>query len=124
MSEDPGLKDLKTWSIAECGKIFASSIDKLKSELKNLSEGDNLLWDKDNKEAMDFVAACANIRAYIFGIPQKTRFDIKCKYNLSLIFLKQLFLVDKPQFFYANVGHEFSHITELLELKTNYVMKA
>ncbi|KAK6632657.1 hypothetical protein RUM43_013425 [Polyplax serrata] len=76
-SEDPGLKDLKTWSIADCAKIFATSVEKLKTELKKLSEGDYLVWDKDNKEAMDFVAACANIRAYIFGIQQKTRFDIK-----------------------------------------------
>jgi len=40
---------------------------------------DHLVWDKDDKVAMDFVAACANIRAFIFGIPQKSRFDIKCK---------------------------------------------
>ena len=77
-SEDPGLKDLKIWSIAECAKIFAVSVEKLKIELKKLAEGDHLIWDKDNKEAMDFVAACANIRAHIFGIPQKTRFDVKC----------------------------------------------
>lgn len=50
--------------------------------LQSLKEGDHLVWDKDDKNAMDFVAACANIRAHIFGIPQKTRFDIKCKYNL------------------------------------------
>ena len=50
--------------------------------LQALKEGDNLVWDKDDKNAMDFVASCANIRAHIFGIPQKTRFDIKCKYRL------------------------------------------
>lgn len=44
-----------------------------------LKTGDHLVWDKDDKSAMDFVAACANIRAHIFGIAQKTRFDIKCK---------------------------------------------
>lgn len=87
-SEDPGLKDLKTWSIAECAKIFANSVEILKNELKKLSEGDHLVWDKDNKEAMDFVAACANIRAYIFGIPQKTRFDIKCKNIFLFYFIK------------------------------------
>lgn len=78
-SEDPGLKDLKTWSIAECGKIFADSIENLKNQFKSLKKDDHLVWDKDDKDAMDFVAACANIRAHIFGIPQKTRFDIKCK---------------------------------------------
>jgi ubiquitin-like 1-activating enzyme E1 B len=38
---------------------------------------DTLVWDKDDESAMDFVASCANIRAYIFGIAQKSRFDIK-----------------------------------------------
>ena len=28
---------------------------------------------------MDFVAAAANLRAIAFGIPQKSRFDIKCE---------------------------------------------
>ena len=35
------------------------------------------MWDKDDESAMDFVAACSNIRSHIFGISQKTRFDIK-----------------------------------------------
>ena len=35
------------------------------------------MWDKDDESAMDFVAACSNIRSQIFGISQKTRFDIK-----------------------------------------------
>lgn len=81
--QDPGLKDLKTWSIAECGKIFKESVKNLKTEFKKLPPGDNLVWDKDDKDALDFVAACANIRAYIFGIEQKTRFDIKCRTSLQ-----------------------------------------
>lgn len=44
-----------------------------------LKEGDHLVWDKDNRFAMDFVAACANIRSKVFGIAQKSRFDIKCE---------------------------------------------
>lgn len=47
--------------------------------IQGLPEGDDLVWDKDDKDSMDFVTACANIRAHIFGIPQKTRFDVKCK---------------------------------------------
>ena len=35
------------------------------------------MWDKDDDHAMDFVAACSNIRSKIFDISQKTRFDIK-----------------------------------------------
>ena len=38
---------------------------------------DHLVWDKDDDAAMDFVAACSNIRSQVFGISQKTRFDIK-----------------------------------------------
>jgi hypothetical protein len=34
---------------------------------------------QDDEAAMDFVTATANIRAHIFGIPVKSRFDIKCK---------------------------------------------
>ena len=46
--------------------------------LKQVSNyNDHLVWDKDDEEAMDFVAACSNIRSKIFGISQKTRFDIK-----------------------------------------------
>ncbi|KAK2583700.1 hypothetical protein KPH14_009622 [Odynerus spinipes] len=77
---EPGLKDQQRWSIAKCGTIFAEAIHNLSKSLKSSQEksADNhLVWDKDDQNAMDFVAACANIRAYIFGIPQKTRFDIK-----------------------------------------------
>lgn len=34
---------------------------------------------QDDKVAMDFVAASANLRAFVFGIPLKSRFDIKCQ---------------------------------------------
>ncbi|XP_076280989.1 ubiquitin-like activating enzyme 2 [Lasioglossum baleicum] len=70
---EPGLKDQQRWSISKCGSIFAEAV-------KNLSKSaskENLVWDKDDQSSMDFVAACANIRAQIFSIPQKTRFDIK-----------------------------------------------
>lgn len=30
---------------------------------------------------MDFVAATANLRAYAFGIPMKSLFDIKCTFK-------------------------------------------
>ena len=67
----------KTWSLAECASVFADCLKKLKVNLENLEEGDSLVWDKDDQPAMDFVAACANIRGYIFEIGRKTRFEIK-----------------------------------------------
>lgn len=68
----------KTWSLAECGSVFADCLKKLKANLEKLPEGDDsLVWDKDDQPAMDFVAACANIRGYIFEIARKSRFEIK-----------------------------------------------
>lgn len=67
----------KIWTFAECAAVFADCIHKLKIELGKLPENEKLVWDKDDQPAMDFVAACANIRAYIFEIARKTRFEIK-----------------------------------------------
>jgi len=72
-----GIKDQKMWSLKQCKDVFADAITKLKDRLKAKDYKDDLVWDKDDEEAMDFVAACANIRAHIFGIAKKTRFDIK-----------------------------------------------
>ncbi|KAJ6642764.1 SUMO-activating enzyme subunit 2 [Pseudolycoriella hygida] len=70
-------RDQKIWNIEECAKVFATSINFLKDEFIKLAEGDHLVWDKDDKHAMDFVAACANIRSKVFGISQKSRFEVK-----------------------------------------------
>ncbi|XP_023295658.2 SUMO-activating enzyme subunit 2 [Lucilia cuprina] len=67
----------KTWSLAECAGVFADCLKKLKANLEKIEEGDSLVWDKDDQPAMDFVAACANIRGYIFEIARKSRFEIK-----------------------------------------------
>lgn len=85
-TDEYGLKDQQRWSVARCGEVFAEALSSLKKSLEALqakSPGDHLVWDKDDQSAMDFVASCANIRAHIFGIPQKTRFDIKCKLLLE-----------------------------------------
>lgn len=68
---------MQVWSLSKCSKVFASSVSILKEELSNKNF---LVWDKDDKPAMDFVTACTNIRAHIFSIDQKSRFEIKCKY--------------------------------------------
>lgn len=68
------LKDQRPWSIFECVDIFRDSV----SSLATLYRSDGYLsWDKDDKPAMDFVTATANIRASIFSIEQKSRFDVK-----------------------------------------------
>ncbi|KRT81872.1 hypothetical protein AMK59_5927 [Oryctes borbonicus] len=74
-SEDnPKTEEMQAWSLSKCSKVFASSVSKLKEELSHKSF---LVWDKDHKEGMDFVTACANIRAHIFSIAQKSRFEVK-----------------------------------------------
>uniref|UniRef100_A0A158P8S8 SUMO-activating enzyme subunit n=1 Tax=Angiostrongylus cantonensis TaxID=6313 RepID=A0A158P8S8_ANGCA len=64
----------KVWSLAECAEIFCECVVAL-SRRKN--EDTVLHWDKDDEVAMRFVAASANIRASIFGIPCKSLFEIK-----------------------------------------------
>ena len=42
------------------------------------STGSNVLaFDKDDDDALDFVAASANLRSTIFSIETKSKFDIK-----------------------------------------------
>ncbi|KAF3420204.1 hypothetical protein E2986_05700 [Frieseomelitta varia] len=68
---EPGLKDQQRWSISKCGTVFAESVKSLSNNLKALQEkspNNHLVWDKDDQSSMDFVAACANIRAYIFAM--------------------------------------------------------
>ncbi|XP_067645461.1 SUMO-activating enzyme subunit 2 [Eurosta solidaginis] len=65
------------WSLAECAAVFKDCLKKLSGQFLKLDDGEALVWDKDDQPAMDFVAACANIRAYIFEIGRKSRFEIK-----------------------------------------------
>jgi ubiquitin-like 1-activating enzyme E1 B len=74
------LKDQRVWSIQESGGVFMMCVDTLRAQK---SSGD-LVWDKDDDICLDFVTAAANLRAHIFGIPLKSRFDIKCMILLSL----------------------------------------
>lgn len=74
----PQSRDQKIWTLDECAQVLAESITAIKQEAAKLDESDHLVWDKDDRHAMDFVAACANIRSKVFGIAQKSRFEIKC----------------------------------------------
>lgn len=67
----------KIWSLAECGAVFDDCLKQLKQSFEKLGDNEALVWDKDDQPAMDFVAACANIRAYIFDIGRKSRFEVK-----------------------------------------------
>lgn len=80
-SDAPKDHNLKIWTMTECANVLAKSISVIKEDFAKLPEGDSLVWDKDDKYSMDFVAACANIRSKIFGITPKSRFEIKCKFK-------------------------------------------
>ncbi|XP_053402839.1 SUMO-activating enzyme subunit 2-like [Mercenaria mercenaria] len=88
------IHDQRQWSIQECADIFAKSLDTLKTDLAKQGDGGMLVWDKDDDAAMDFVASAANIRAHIFGIAEKTRFDIKsmadCRHKYLTSFLDKI----------------------------------
>lgn len=77
----------KVWNLRESTNVFAISVNELQKEYSSLAIDDCLVWDKDDKYAMDFVAACANIRARIFHIAQKSRFEIKCMYFILAFFI-------------------------------------
>jgi ubiquitin-like 1-activating enzyme E1 B len=51
------------------------------TEMKESSSGDSaepmIIFDKDDEDTLDFVAASANLRSIVFGIETKSRFDIK-----------------------------------------------
>lgn len=71
------LRDQNIWSLLECAKVFEQSTNSISKEFYKLKTGEYLIWDKDDKAAMDFVASCANIRAHIYHISQKSKFEIK-----------------------------------------------
>lgn len=75
-SLETGMRDQRVWSIQECSDVFSTCLSKLRDQVHQQGDG-ILVWDKDDDIAMDFVTSTANIRAYIFGISLKSRFDIK-----------------------------------------------
>lgn len=66
------------WSISRWAEVFEESTQQLAQLYREASkQGRLLVWDKDDEAAMEFVAACANLRAHIFHIGTKSLFDIK-----------------------------------------------
>ncbi|RAL15739.1 E1 ubiquitin-activating protein ubaB [Aspergillus homomorphus CBS 101889] len=75
--------DQKVWSTAEDFAVFKDSLDRLSKRLKTLQEATKsdvkpiLVFDKDDDDTLDFVTATANLRAKIFRIDPKSKFDTK-----------------------------------------------
>ncbi len=61
--------------------MFSEAIKSLHKKLDETAASgcDNpiLYWDKDDEDAMNFVASAANLRCYIFSIPVRSKFEIK-----------------------------------------------
>ena len=69
-------------SIVEC--LFHSSCRRLST--RAISHPNIVLaFDKDDDDTLDFVLATANLRAMAYGIPTKTRFQVKGKFILSFV---------------------------------------
>lgn len=76
----------KKWSLEENLAVLENSLDLLSKRIAEMKKGQpkgesatspTITFDKDDPDTLDFVAAAANIRAHIFGIDLKTRFDVK-----------------------------------------------
>ncbi|KAI9502120.1 hypothetical protein BX070DRAFT_239725 [Coemansia spiralis] len=67
-------------SLEQAFVLFQESADKLAQRLVeegNRRQGAFLAFDKDDEDALHFVAAAANLRSYAFGIEAKSIFTIK-----------------------------------------------
>ncbi|XP_026167909.1 SUMO-activating enzyme subunit 2 [Mastacembelus armatus] len=72
-----GLKDQQVLGVWGYCQLFQHSVDTLRLQLQEKGEGAELVWDKDDPPAMDFVTAAANLRMHIFSMNMKSRFDVK-----------------------------------------------
>lgn len=74
-----------------------NSLDRLSKRLKALQEVSKdevqpiLMFDKDDVDTLDFVTATSNLRASIFGIEAKSKFDTKRTCTPSSAFILAAF---------------------------------
>jgi ubiquitin-like 1-activating enzyme E1 B len=84
---DPSVSqdDQNTWTTAQSFVVFRDSLSRLAKRLaeeqatalQNNSPPPIVAFDKDDDDTLDFVTATANLRAHIFGIGLKSKFDTK-----------------------------------------------
>merc|ERR1711939_542131 len=71
-----GIKDQRILNTKDSFDLFVDSLARLAAR----ADQDPLTpleWDKDDDDALDFATSAANLRASVFSIPLKTRFDVK-----------------------------------------------
>ena len=71
------LQDRKVWSVAECAVRFMKCIAVMYEKEENRELLGNIVFDKDDAWAMEFVTAAANLRSSIFHIDLKSLYDCK-----------------------------------------------
>lgn len=73
-TDDLSVSDQKLWTPLENLKVFAKATLNL---TKRLAKEQIIDFDKDDQDALDFVATASNLRSVIFDIPRKTEFEVK-----------------------------------------------
>jgi len=68
-------QDQRVWSAEENLAVFCYSLDTLSSRAQAGEQ--DMSFDKDDKDTLDFVSAAANLRSHIFGITQNSEWEIK-----------------------------------------------
>ena len=77
--------DQNIWTTADNFVVFRDSLSRLAKRfsevqataLQNNLQSPIIIFDKDDDDTLDFVTATANLRAQIFGIEPKSKFDTK-----------------------------------------------
>lgn len=74
-SSKSGLKDQRSLTLEDSLDLFVSSINRLAARAQ--AGENNISFDKDDDDTLDFVTASANLRSAAYGIPGKTRWEVK-----------------------------------------------
>jgi ubiquitin-like 1-activating enzyme E1 B len=84
-------EDQKVWSLSEDLAVFKDSLDRLtkRYQTTQAEAGDGpspiISFDKDDPDTLDFVAASANLRSAVYGIEEKSKFDIKREFFFACL---------------------------------------
>ncbi|ESK91584.1 hypothetical protein Moror_2502 [Moniliophthora roreri MCA 2997] len=70
-----GLKDQRSLSLKDNLSLFISSTERIAARLQ--AGEDPISFDKDDDDTLDFVTAASNLRSAAYGIPGKTRWEVK-----------------------------------------------
>ncbi|KAH7875766.1 uncharacterized protein C8R40DRAFT_1044539 [Lentinula edodes] len=77
--ESVALKDQKKLTTKENLELFISSVSALSARLSPSSSTKETVieFDKDDPDTLDFVTATSNLRSLAYGIPQKSKWEVK-----------------------------------------------